>query len=286
MRDSVNVGVVKRFSEEKRPEPLGVGFTEAGVRWRALELSSLELWETGRTQRVVLRTSSGCAGLDELGFDAVVWRVSENETVTCEALLDAVAAAVPVVVNHPHMIKVCSSKWATNQTLLAAGVPTIPTVYLAPGGNVPELGGRVVVKPDRGAGGRGVRFAEPGEVGSNTEPMVAQRYMGDPASHRRVLVCNGVAVGAAVRRSSDGSLANNLSAGGVAEVVALGDEAAVAEDAAAAFNAVLAGVDLVPDAGGWRVLEVNSAGGMDAFIGTSAIRDAVTAVLDAAHRQL
>jgi glutathione synthase/RimK-type ligase-like ATP-grasp enzyme len=197
--------------------------------------------------------------------DAVLWRVSEGLWPACAPLAVAYQTRTPVL-NPVSALAVCGDKLATDRVLRAAGVPVVASVWVPPGGPVPDLGPRTVLKPAHGANGRGVVCPAPGTVLDLMlpSPMLAQAWAGGCEDHLRILVAGGVVVCAYLRLTRGGSLPNNVSAGGVRHPVdppMVACEVALA--AAEATGTVLAGVDLVKDAvGGWQVLEVNGTPGM------------------------
>src|SRR6185436_2667789 len=89
----------------------------------------------------------------------------------------------------------------------------------------------------------------------------------DPATHVRVLVCDGEPV-VAIHRVADGPSGdpfpvNNLDSGGRSLPAPLGPVAGIAVAAAKAVDGFLVGVDLVPDdRDGYAVLEINSTPGL------------------------
>lgn len=272
------VGVVNRFGRVRERYRIGSAFDEAGVRWIPLELGTLSLSPHGDVR--VDRPGSTDLALDELGLDAVLWRISENDSSQCLPLLTAMARSGPRLINSLDTIQTCSSKWATYLALTAAGVPCVSTTWVAPGAPIPELGPMVVVKPDQGAGGCGVEVVDPWQAEPAERAVLVQPRFGDGTEHRRTLVCGGRAVASVVRLPAPGKAVNNVEAGGTAVVVPLGGEGPIAEAAARVVGADVAGVDLVPDGGTWRVLEVNSCPGIEALALTGAAVSVVSAVLD------
>ncbi len=91
-------------------------------------------------------------------FDLVILRSTWNYTEHLEAFLGWAER----VASHTRLVNPLSViRWNTDKRYLAAleqaGIPVVPTTYLAPGDEVPEhaLAGHVVVKPTVGAGSRG-----------------------------------------------------------------------------------------------------------------------------------
>jgi hypothetical protein len=83
-------------------------------------------------------------------YDLVVIRSVWDYTIQRDAFVTWARSLGDRVVNSPDLIAFNSDK----AYLGALGVPTVPTRYVVPGGEVPELRGEVVVKPTVSAGGR------------------------------------------------------------------------------------------------------------------------------------
>nr|WP_296071363.1 ATP-grasp domain-containing protein [uncultured Actinoplanes sp.] len=245
------VGVISRFDAWAQGEhPFRTPLTDAGLEYVPIRLGSVQA--------------------DRLpdDVDAVLWRVSENLYPPCRPLIEALSERYRLI-NPGRCIELCSDKWATYRHLRSVGLPTVPTRLLVPDNLIPALGTpRTVVKPCFGAGGRGIRAVTPGSMFTADEAYLAQpEITSDPRTHVRVLVCDGEAIAAIHRipatRVAGALPINNLDSGGRS---APADLAPVAELAVAAANAVdgfLVGVDLVPAAGGYEVLEINSSPGLE-----------------------
>jgi ribosomal protein S6--L-glutamate ligase len=245
------VGVVSRFNAWSPGEhPFRIPLTGAGLEYVPLRLGSLDLSHLP----------------DRL--DAVLWRVSENLYPPCRPLIEALAIKYRMI-NSRRCTTLCSDKWATYQHLKSVGLPTLTTRLLVPDNVIPALGTpRTVVKPCFGAGGRGIRALSPGSMFTAEEAYIAQPELtSDPATHVRVLVCDGEAVSAIHRipaTSAAGALPiNNLDSGGHSSPADPGPVAELAVAAARAVDGFLVGVDLVPDGDGYTVLEINSVPGLE-----------------------
>ncbi len=120
-------------------------------------------------------------------FDLVVIRSTWDYGEKTELFLAWTEAVGPERLrNHPDLIG-----WNLDKRYLAeldgAGLPVPPTALVAPGGPVPDFGGRVVIKPVRGAGARdtGVfdddtrdgALALIGKLGSQGEIAMIQPYI-------------------------------------------------------------------------------------------------------------
>jgi len=93
-------------------------------------------------------------GADWDSFDLVVIRSTWDYTGRLEEFLEWVDRVGPEKLrNVPAMVR-----WNTDKRYLAeldgGGLPVPPTALVAPGGAIPDLGGRIVIKPVSGAGAR------------------------------------------------------------------------------------------------------------------------------------
>ena len=246
MSEKLRVGIVNRFQAGRR-YLLGDEFAAAGLSWVQVDLASAVISSDGKLESVA----------DDV--DVFIWRLSEGVAAAALPLRTALQRR-GVLVNTAATIDLCADKWQTHLALLAAGVPSLETLWVPPGGAVPSFGARTIFKPSCGAGGRDVRFALPGERLNRdaTEAWIAQPWVGRDEDHVRVLVVNDKAVKTYRRVRTDASpvIVNNVEAGAVRVDHHDSEAVEVALAASAAVGAEIAGVDLVP--GPWRVLEVNS----------------------------
>lgn len=83
-------------------------------------------------------------------YDHVVIRSAWDYTIQREAFIAWVRSLGDRVSNAPDLVAFNSDK----AYLGALGVPTVPTAYVVPGADAPQLRGEVVVKPTVSAGGR------------------------------------------------------------------------------------------------------------------------------------
>jgi ribosomal protein S6--L-glutamate ligase len=214
------------------------------------------------------------------GFDAVVVRTMPPGSLEQVAfrmdLLHRAAVCGVTVLNPPAALEACVDKYLATAKLAGAGLPVPPTAVCQHADAALEafhaLGGDVVVKPLFGSEGRGmVRVSDP-ELAWRTfrtlERMQAvlylQQFVPHPGWDLRVLVLGGRVL-AAMRRHGHDDWRTNVARGGRAEAVTpTADEARLALRAAA-VGAVFAGVDLLPHAGGYFVLEVNAVPGWRAL---------------------
>src|SRR5918997_4665834 len=90
---------------------------------------------------------------DWIGFDRVVIRSTWDYTHRLEEFLAWVDAVDGRLRNPPAMVRWNSDKHYMGD-LEFAGVPIVPTRFVEPGDDVPQLAGEVAVKPTISAGGR------------------------------------------------------------------------------------------------------------------------------------
>jgi RimK family alpha-L-glutamate ligase len=179
-------------------------------------------------------------------------------------------AAIPVV-NGAAILGVGQNKFVASARMAAAGLPHIPTWLVGGPGDldaaVAALGWPVVIKPLVGAKGTGVRRlddraavdAAVAPAFAAGDPVYLQAHVAKPGRDIRVRVIDGVADVAFYRYAADGAFLTNLSAGGRWEPCPLSPGlVALAERCAAAFDAPIAGVDVLEDEhGALRVIELN-----------------------------
>lgn len=220
-------------------------------------------------------TSQVCAALDALGaawtdldldavdpFDcglegALIWACGLRQDGHQFEALQALALANRVV-NAPDAIATCASKVATTALLLRAGLPSPATGFLRTRAQAAAFiaahGGRAVFKPVYGYDGNGIRLID-GAGDLEEPPYYLQEFVPNDEDYR-VFVIGNEAVGA-IRRTSP-HLTHNIHQGGRGEAVPVSPEMArLAVAAAQAVGADYAGVDLLPVAEGFTVLEVN-----------------------------
>lgn len=135
------------------------------------------------------------------------------------------------------------------------------------------LGGRAVVKPDRGLMGEGVCLVDSLDDAvaamSRVRFGVVQEYVPEASTTLRVVCAGGVAVAAFARVAGEGDWRGNVAAGASVErrPVGLDDPSCrVALDAMSAFGLDFAGVDVVETADGPVFLEANPAFGVNGLL--------------------
>jgi ribosomal protein S6--L-glutamate ligase len=174
-------------------------------------------------------------------------------------------------------IEAARSKIITLQLLEAAGLPVPATVVVRSWDRLAEAhrllgGGRCVVKPGMGSQGRDVVRVE-GWVELEAEfrsrwttdrhaVVLVQEYLAPengPAWDLRVVLLLGQVVGAMRREAVGGDFRTNYSLGGAVTLVDPAPELVeLARAATGALGLDLAGVDILVDRDGPRILEVNA----------------------------
>ena len=176
------------------------------------------------------------------------------------------------VLNGPSALLAAHDKLLTARLLHGAGLPHPSARIVTVGDPAPAVDGPVVVKPRFGSWGRGVVRCEDQDAldahlrGLADEPWFRRhgalvQDLVPPAGYDvRVLVAGGSVVGGIRRVAARGEWRTNVALGARREPVVPPAEAQqLALAAAAAASADLIGVDLLPTAEGWTVLELNGA---------------------------
>jgi [lysine-biosynthesis-protein LysW]---L-2-aminoadipate ligase len=212
--------------------------------------------------------------------------------------LDALRAledAGQLVLNRADSIVAAHDKLETARALAAAALPHPWTSHVRPGDPLPAVDAPVVVKPRFGSWGADVILCASQDDLERTFEEVADRHwflvhgalvqelLPPPGRDLRVLVAGGVAVGAISRHAAMGEWRTNVALGATRHrAVAPPEAAALAIEAAAAVGADLVGVDLLPVAGGYSVIELNGCvdfTGSYSAPGRNVFEDVVTALL-------
>jgi glutamate carboxypeptidase len=194
------------------------------------------------------------------------------------------------VLNPASALVAAHDKLVTARLLVRAGVPHPRTGHLRPGGEVPDLGLPVVIKPRLGSWGVDVvRCETEAELGQALDAVRSrpwfQRYgalvqeLVPPAGYDlRLVVAGGAVVGAVRRVAAPGEWRTNVSLGGSRRSARpSAAAAALGIAAAAAIGADLVGIDLLPTGDGYTVIELNGAVDFDASYslpGRDVLRDA------------
>ena len=214
--------------------------------------------------------------------------------------LERLAAGGVDVRNPPGALVVAHDKLLTARTLRLAGLPHPHTTLLSPAlpAAVPEL--PLVLKPRFGSWGRDVELCSTADeldaalLRLQRKPWVrehgalAQEFVEPRGWDLRLVVAGGRVVGAACRIARSGEWRTNAALGAQVEPVEPPPIArTLALAAARAARADLVGVDLLPTANGFLVLELN--GAVDfrpVYLETGDVfSDAVAALLGEAARQ-
>ncbi len=212
----------------------------------------------------------GDEALDPLP-DVVIARVGNWRPDSTLAVLEALVADGAATPNLPAAIRLGRDHWSTIRVLASRGLPVPATVAGADpealaAAAVDRFGLPVVVKQRRSRMGVGViRCATRDHLDAVLDSLwrlgdevIVQRWLADGASTVRVLVVDGVVVAAARFSAAAGEWRSNAARSGNAEACRpSADEAGLAVAAAEALGLGHCGVDLVIEAAGPVVLEVN-----------------------------
>lgn len=228
-------------------------------------------------------------------FDAVLVRTMapgslEQVVFRMDALARLEASGVSVI-NPPKAVEAAVDKFLASAKLQASGLATPRTVVCQSADDAlaafAELGGDVVVKPLFGSEGRGITRLQDENLALRAFRMLEQLgavlYLQEFIPHQgydlRLLVVGRKVLG--MRRRSANDWRTNVSRGAVAEPLEVTAElAALAQRAADAVGASVAGVDFLPDRNGklWAI-EVNAVPGWKALAQAAGV-DVARLVLD------
>jgi RimK family alpha-L-glutamate ligase len=177
------------------------------------------------------------------------------------------------VLNPTAALLAAHDKLMTALRLGRLGLPHPLTAHVDDTGDVPDLPFPVVVKPRFGSWGAGVALCSTpralerhlralrSEAWFRRQGVLVQECVPTNGRDLRVVVSGGVAVGGIERVAAPGEWRTNVALGAtrqrITEIPAGAARVAVA--AADAVDADLVGVDLLPHAGAWVVLELNGA---------------------------
>src|SRR4051812_39404571 len=166
----------------------------------------------------------------------------------------------------------CHDKLQTARSLYRAGVPHPSTIVMHDCSTTPPFDGPYVVKPRFGSWGRGVeRCEDTAELRTclrrasrrrsfSSRGVLVQEYIENARVDLRVVVAGGHVVGAVQRVAAAGEWRTNVALGATRLPVDPPPEAReLAVAAAEAVGGDLVGVDLLPTADGYTVLELNGA---------------------------
>jgi [lysine-biosynthesis-protein LysW]---L-2-aminoadipate ligase len=186
--------------------------------------------------------------------------------------LEQIAAAGGILLNPPSSLAAAHDKLLTARVLRRAGIPHPRTWLMGDGAPSPAPELPVVLKPRFGSWGRDVARCETADSLACTlahfghRPwfaecgVLAQELVPPLGWDLRLVVAGGEVVGCARRVAAPGEWRTNVALGARPIATTPSPEACeLALSAARQLGIDFAGVDLLPDDGGWVVLEVNGA---------------------------
>ncbi len=233
-------------------------------------------FDLGRCDAVLVRT------MPPGSLEQVVFRMD---------VLGRLAATGVTVVNPPRAVEAAVDKYLATARLQAAGLQVPRTIVCQTSEDAlrgfAALGGDVVIKPLFGSEGRGITRLQDAALAERAFRMIEQLgaviYLQEFIPHEgcdlRLLVIGDDVL--AMRRHNPHDWRTNVSRGATAEAF-MPDDAlvALARRAAAAVEAPLAGVDILPGRDGLLYLiEVNAVPGWQALAGATG-KDVARMVLD------
>lgn len=198
------------------------------------------------------------------------------------------------VLNRASSLVAAHDKLVTARALARAGIPHPRTAQLRWGGELPDLGLPVVIKPRLGSWGVDVfRCESEEELQAALEEVrsrpwfrrqgaLVQELIPPTGYDLRLVVAGGTVVGAVRRVAAPGEWRTNVSLGGSrrkARPTAAASALGIA--AAAAIGADLVGVDLLPAGDGFMVIELNGAVDFDerySLAGQNVMRETAVAL--------
>ncbi len=256
-----------RFEEEAR----GLGLA---TKWLSPE--GFDLLVDAEKPRVYYRSRPFAAPA------AFVPRTGSDTTLFARAVMRQIESMPGVVaINTSDAVMAARDKLLAHQILAAAGVPFPKTVLARQPSDVAKMvrlvgGPPVVLKLMSGTHGKGVMLGKDLDeiqatletVWALNETLLIQEYVGrqQPGADIRVIVVGGRVLGAMKRVAKLGRFRANVHQGASVEEHPLTEELEwLALQAAEAMRLDVAGVDIVEDATGFKVIEVNSAPGFEGF---------------------
>jgi RimK family alpha-L-glutamate ligase len=181
------------------------------------------------------------------------------------------------VVNPCYAFRRARDKYATQYTLLAAGLPipiTFTSESMADAYRVSEQYGDFVYKPILSSMGKGsLRFKDP-DLAYNAykmldrygQPLILQKYVPNPGRDIRVFVIGGEVVGSAYKYRAEGKWKTNVAQGGKMVEEKVPDEMLeLGLKATRAMGLDYSGVDIIESPDGPVILEVNGSPGWQAL---------------------
>lgn len=209
-------------------------------------------------------------------------RTGSDTTLFARAVMRQIESMPGVVaINTSDAVMAARDKLYAHQILAAAGVPFPKTVLARQPSDVAKMvrlvgGPPVVLKLMSGTHGKGVMLGKDLDeiqatletVWALNETLLIQEYVGrrQPGTDIRIIVVGGRVLGAMKRVAKLGRFRANVHQGASVEEHPLNEELEwLALQAAEAMGLDVAGVDIVEDAAGYKVIEVNSAPGFEGF---------------------
>jgi len=263
----------------------------AGTRHRITQVSFGQLVSRLEDGRFSVASS----GIDLGAVDCVLVRTmppgSLEQVVFRMDVLGRLEAAGVVVMNPPRSLEAAVDKYLASAKIQAAGLPVPRTIVCQTADEAmaafERLGGDVVVKPLFGSEGRGIARLTDEAIALRTFKTLAQLqavlYVQEFIPHEgfdlRLLVIGPHVL--AMKRVNHADWRTNVARGATTEPLEFSPEMiSLAQSAAHAVGAPLAGVDLLPDREGrLYVLEVNAVPGWKALAATLQV-DVAAMVLD------
>ncbi len=207
----------------------------------------------------------------QVDVDVVFGWVSLHERVRGTWLLQAFRELGVLVINGAAVLDLGQNKFLASVRMARLGIPHIRSAIASSHADVQHfaqvLGLPIVVKPIVGAKGDGVQLVHDAtelaaiaeSYFARREPVYLQEPIDKPSRDIRVRVIDYRAELAFYRYAAPGQFVTNLALGGRWEPCPLTEPlSALAEQCARAFDAPVAGVDVLEDpAGALRVIEIN-----------------------------
>lgn len=211
---------------------------------------------------VLLRTGAGVTP-----FQLSVLRYFEQQNILC--------------INSSTAVEIAKDKMRSSQILSAndVAIPTTMIIHSPVESNFVEknIGFPCIIKVVTGSYGEGIYLCEKKkdykqllefiETLGNKKTLIVQEYLGEkPGEDLRVFVIGNKVIGAMKRIGAEGDFRANIARGGTGENFTVTSEIEeIALKAAKSIGLSIAGVDLLFDKRGFRVVECNSNPGFEGF---------------------
>jgi RimK family alpha-L-glutamate ligase len=231
--------------------------------WRRLGLEASVLWP---------REAAGLLGPGDTAITRLDVLPSLDGVEPGLELVEELEQRATRVLNKPAALLATHDKLETARLLAEAGIPHPRTSHVEPGLPCPDVSFPCVLKPRFGSWGQDVLLCRSTDDLTRMLALVEERpwwkrhgallqeLVGTARRDARVIVAGGNAVGGAERSAAEGEWRTNVTLGGTLTRAEISSTAAeLAARAATAIGIDFAGVDLLPTADGWTVLELNGA---------------------------